>query len=173
MTITARQTSTRIRAVSQLVDKLAALPLAVGEIHRAIDLGTADQRTDDRQRAEDAGIRSRNSISDPTGERAIANVTAYERHLDDVEANLATLALAAGNLCDVVSRWVASAANREEHPRCSGGQTVDPWTRPDCTNYVDYNVRSDGSFSYRQDGLCVACRSAKHRWLKAASESAA
>ena len=84
MTITARQTSTRIHAIRTLVDKLATLPLAVGEIHRAIDLGTINER-DDRQQAEDAGIRSKGGHSDPTGERAIQHVTAHERHLDDVE----------------------------------------------------------------------------------------
>ena len=168
MTITARQTSTRIHAIRQLVDKLTALPLAVGEIHRAIDDGTINDR-DDRQRAEDAGIRSKGGISDPTGERAIQHATAIERHLDDVEANLATLALAAGNLCDVVSRWVQSAVNREEHPRCSGGSGhgVADWTKPECEDYVGYQVRSDGSYSYRSDGLCDSCRVRKHRYERA------
>jgi hypothetical protein len=163
VTITAKQTSTRIHAIRQLVDKLTALPLAVGEIHRAIDLGVADQRADDRQRAEDAGIRSKGGHSDPTADAAISRVLTNERHLDDVEANLATLALAAGNLCDVVSRWVRSAASLEAHPRCSGGGTVDEWTRPDCTNYVSYQLAADSSYRYRGDGLCDACRMRKYR----------
>ena len=170
MTITARQTSTRIHAIRQLVDKLTALPLAVGEIHRAIDLG--DTGTDDRRHVEDAGIRSKGGHSDPTCDAALKAVAGYDRYLADVEDNLATLALAAGNLCDVVSRWVRSAASLEEHPRCSGGGTVDEWTRPDCTAFVDYQVRPDGSLSYRQDGLCTACRVAKHRWLKASNDAA-
>jgi hypothetical protein len=172
MTITARQTSTRIHAIRTLVDKLATLPLAVGEIHRAIDLGTINDT--DRPRAEDAGVRSRGGISDPTGEKACGNVTAYERHLDDVEANLAALALAAGNLCDVVSRWVRSAANVEDHPRCNGGRGngVEPWTDPTCGEYVSYRVRDDGSLSYRSDGLCDACRMRRHRWLKQADDAA-
>jgi hypothetical protein len=173
MTITARQTSTRIHAIRALVAKLDALPLAVGEIHRAIDLGTINERGDDRQKAEDAGVRSKGGHTDPTGEAACAHVANVDRHLSDVESNLANLAVAAGNLADVVSRWVRSAAALEEHPRCTGGGTVDEWTRPDCTAYVDYQLRADGTYSYRQDGLCTACRVAKHRWLKTSNDAVA
>lgn len=162
MTITARQTSTRIHAIRQLVGKLDALPLAVGEIHRRIADG--DFPANDRQRAEDAGVRAIGGISDPTAQAALSRLAAHERYLADVEANLGNLAAAAANLCDVVGRWVVSAVNVEEHPRCEGGRSVDEWTRPDCTNWVSYAVRADGSLSYRQDGLCDACRMAKHRW---------
>jgi len=161
MTITARQTATRIAAIRLIVGKLDALPLAVAEIHRAIDDGTINER--DRPHVEDAGVRSINAISDPTGQAAIAHVGAVDRHLGDVEAELARLALAAGNLADVVSRWVRSAASLEEHPRCSGGGTVEEWTRPDCAEYVSYAIRADGSLSYRGDGLCDSCRMRKHR----------
>jgi CheY-like chemotaxis protein len=51
-----------------------------------------------------------------------------------------------------------------EHPRCTGGRTVDEWSRPDCTELVDYSTRADGSVSYRGDGLCVACRKRRQRW---------
>ena len=164
MTITARQTSTRIRAATTLVNKLSALPLAVGEIHRAIDDGNI--RDNDRGHREDAGIRSKNTHTDPTADTAIARTAAHERYLADIEDNLATLALAAGNLCHIVNRWVVSAANREEHPRCNGGAGVEAWTRPDCTDYVTYDLRTDGSYSYRQDGLCNACRVRRHRSIK-------
>ena len=162
MTITARQTSTRVRATMMLVDKLAALPVAVAAIHLAIDDGT--ERDDDRQRAEDAGIRSKNGIGDPTGEAAIARVAKHERHLTDIEDNLATLALAAGNLCDIVNRWVTSA-NLAPAVRCSGGRTTDEWTRPDCTDWVPET--SKGSGVLRGDGLCDACRMAKSRFERA------
>jgi hypothetical protein len=171
MTITAKQTSTRVRATMTLVDKLTALPLAVAEIHRAIDDGL--EPTDDRPKREDAGIRSKGGHSDPTGDTAISRVAAHEHHLQDIEDNLATLALAAGNLCDIVGRWVVSAANAEQHPRCNGGQGVDAWTRPDCTEYVSYSVRADGSLSYRGDGLCDSCRMRKHRHDRAAAEAVA
>lgn len=167
MTITARQTSTRIHAARQLVDKLAALPLAVAEIHRAIDAGGPN--VDDRPKAEDAGIRGVGHISDPTAQTALSRLTAYERHLDDVETHMRQLAASAGFLCDVVSRWVASAANREEHPRCTGGSVgghaVEEWTDPTCSDYVSYRVRDDGTLSYRGDGLCDACRMRRHRWV--------
>lgn len=168
MTITARQTSTRIRAIATLVAKLDALPLAVGEIHRAIDLG--DPNAADRPRAEDvAGIRSKGGHSDPTADAALKAVAGHDRWLADVEDNLATLALAAGNLCDVVSRWVRSAVNEEPHPRCSGGSGhgVADWTKPDCDNYRSYSVAADGSFHYRGDGLCDACRMRKYRFERA------
>ena len=163
MTITARQTTTRINATRQLVDKLTALPLAVAEIHRAIDLG--DPNAADRPRRDDAGIRSKGDHSDPTADAALKAVAGHDRWLADVEDNLATLALAAGNLCDIVSRWVVSATAREAHPRCTGGSGVEDWTRPDCTAFVAYSVRNDGSYSYRSDGLCDGCRMARHRWL--------
>jgi hypothetical protein len=163
MTITARQTSTRVRATMMLVDKLTALPIAVAAIHTAIDDGL--ERDDDRQRAEDAGIRSKGGHSDPTGEAAIARVAKHERHLADIEDNLATLALAAGNLCDIISRWVASV-NVAPAIRCSGGRTIDEWSRPDCTNWVPET--SKGSGVLRGDGLCDACRMAKSRFERAA-----
>lgn len=172
MTLTTRQTTARIHAIQTLVDKLTALPLAVHEIHRAIDDGTINER-DDRPRPVDAGVRSINGISDPTGQAAISHVTAVDRHLADVEANLTALALSAGNLCDVVSRWVRSAASLEQHPRCSGGGTVEEWTRPDCQNYVSYQVGIDGSYRYRGDGLCDACRMRRHRWLRQADDVSA
>ncbi len=162
MTITARQTTTRLNATGQLFAKLEALPLAVHEIHRAIDTGAIHDT--DRQTREDAGIRGKGGHSDPTADAAIARTGDHERWLSDVEDNLATLALAAANLCAIVNRWVQSAANSEPHPRCSGGSTVDPWTRPDCTEWVAYSVRADGSYSYRGDGLCDRCRMAKHRF---------
>jgi hypothetical protein len=167
VTITARYAARRLHAIQQMVDKLEVLPLAISEIHRAIDTGP-----DAGPQAEDAGVRSKGSHGDPTADVAIRRTNAAERHLDDVEANLATLALAAGNLVDVVARWTVSAANKEKHPRCSGGGTVEPWTRPDCTNFVSYQIRADGGYSYRGDGLCDACRMRRHRWLKAQQEAA-
>ena len=158
MTITARQTSTRIRATIMLVDKLTALPLAVAEIHRAIELGT--DRDDDRPRRDDAGIRSKGGHTDPTADAAIARVAAHERHLADIEDNMATLALAAGNLCDIIGRWVTS---KDVAPatRCSGGRTVDEWSRPDCDNFAAETARGSGTL--RGDGLCDRCRMAKSR----------
>ena len=153
MTITARQTSTRIRATIMLVDKLTALPLAVAEIHRAIELGT--DRDDDRPRRDDAGIRSKGGHTDPTADAAIARVAAHERHLADIEDNMATLALAAGNLCDILSRWVIP---KDVPPAvyCSG-----EWSQPDCGNIVPETARGSGTL--RGDGLCDRCRMAKSR----------
>ena len=141
-----------------LVNKLDALPLAVAEIHRHIGDGP------DAARAEDAGVRSIGGHSDPTGERAVALAATHERLLEDIEANLATLALAAGNLVDEVNRWVMSAANREEHPRCTGGSGVEAWTRPDCTEFVMHRQRDDGTYSYNRDGLCWGCYQRRRRY---------
>lgn len=156
MTLTPRQTRKQVAALLTLAKRLEQLPVAVEQIHRQIDTGP------ERRGGEDAGVRSIGGHSDPTGETAIARTAAYEHHLDDVEFQLRSAALSVGLLADHVNRWVMSAANREEHPRCSP-QGVEPWSDPSCTNFVSHNIRNDGSYSYRQDGLCDACRMRKHR----------
>lgn len=163
MTITAKHARRQTAAAQTMMNRIAAeLPIAIGAIHRRIDEGGTD---DDRGPvAEDAGIRSKGGHTDPTGDTAIARASAQERHLDDIADQLATLALTLRLLLEPCSREVVSAANAEEHPRCTGGSGVEEWTRPDCTAYVDYTLRNDGSYSYRQDGLCGACRMRRHRW---------
>ena len=166
MTVTARIVRRQTLAAKSMLDRVAVeLPLAVDIITRRIDAGGGDR--DDGPVAEDAGIRSKGGHSDPTADAALARVTAQQRYLDDIDDQLRTLALTLRLLLEPCSREVVSAATREDHPRCTGGGSVEEWTRPDCTNYVDYSIRSDGSYSYRQDGLCGACRMARRRWEKA------
>jgi hypothetical protein len=171
MTITARLARRQLSAARTLFDRIHdELPLAIDIIHVRVDRGGSPD--DDRPRADDAGIRSIGGHTDPTGDAAISRVTAHEHWLADIEDQLRTLALTLRLLVEPCSREVASAAGSEPHPRCSGGSTVEEWTRPDCTAFVDYSVRTDGSYSYRQDGLCTSCRVAKHRWQAKADEVA-
>lgn len=159
MPITAKQTRTRLTATLTLIDKLHRLPPAVAAIHAAVDNGTD---VPDRPRSEDAGIRGKGAHSDPTADTAIARAFAHERHLDDVDANLATLALAAANLVDIANRWTP-ASETPPAARCTGGRTIDPWSRPDCTNWAAETAAGRP----RGDGLCDACRMRRHRWESA------
>ena len=163
MTITARLARRQTTAAKTMLDRIAVeLPMAVDIICRRIVDG--DDTDDDGPKAEDAGIRSKGGHSDPTADAALGHVVGQQRYLDDIADQLATLALTLRLLLEPCTREVVSAANAEEHPRCSGGQGVDEWTRPTCTEYVTYNIRGDGSYSYRTDSLCNACRVRRHRW---------
>jgi len=161
--ITARLVRRQTAAAKTMLDRIAVeLPMAVEIIIQRIDNGGDD--IDTGPVAEDAGVRSKGGHSDPTADAAISRATAQAHWLDDINDQLATLALTLRLLLEPCSREVVSASNREPHPRCSGGSTVDEWTRPDCTDFVSYQMRADGSYSYRGDGLCDACRMRKHRY---------
>jgi hypothetical protein len=113
---------------------------------------------------EDAGIRAKGNISDPTyaaAAKRLAAGAALDARLDNVEAHVDTLVLALTLLvafCDAEGPYVTP-----NHPRCYGGRGVEPWARPECDDFVGYSVRNDGSYSYRTDGLCDACRKRKDR----------
>ena len=171
MTITAKLARRQTAAAKTMLDRIATeLPMAVDIISRRIDTGGGD--VDRGPVAEDAGIRSKGGHSDPTADTALARTTAQERYLDDIADQLATLALTLRLLLEPCSREVVSAANAEEHPRCTGGNGVEEWTRPDCTEYASYQIRNDGSYSYRTDGLCDACRMRRSRWMTRQTEVA-
>lgn len=160
MSITARTARTRMTATATLVSTLVdRLPQAVAAIHTAIADGDADTRK--APEVEDAGIRSKGGHSDPTGDAALALIGAHDRHLVDLEDNLATLVLATSNLIDLVGRWVP-LSNPAPAVRCNGGGVVADWSRPDCTNWAAET--SKGSGRLRGDGLCDACRVAKSRY---------
>ena len=156
MTITSRHAHRQVTASTTILVALA--PRIRDGIDRAATL-IADGG--DRGGPEDAKIRGKNWISDPTSVQALGRMAATERVLDDIETALDTLRLTTALLvawCEEHAPVIA------DHPRCTGGRTVDEWTRPGCTGLVDYSRRTDGSVSYRTDGLCVACRSAKQRY---------
>ena len=167
MTITARLARRQTAAAKTMLDRIAVeLPLAIDIIVTRIDTGGGD--IDRGPVAEDAGIRSKGGHSDPTADAAISRASQQAHYLDDIADQLATLALTLRLLLEPCSREVVSAANLEKHPRCSGGGTVDEWTRPDCEEFVGYSIRADGSLSYRGDGLCDSCRMRRHRHERAA-----
>lgn len=156
MTVTARHARRQIEAACTLLNNLTPrITQGIHNAHIAIDGGG------DHDRPEDAGIRGKGWISDPTAQQALGRIATHERTLDDIETALETLRLTV----QLMASWVdRHAAVKVEHPRCSGGRTVDAWSRPDCTELVDYSVRADGTVSLRGDGLCVACRKRRQRW---------
>ena len=168
MVLTVRYTSRPLSTTPALLERIVVnLPKAVAAIHEHIDNGNTPD--DDRPKPDDAGIRGKGDHSDPTADAALAHVAAYEHHLDDIEARLATLTLTLGLLLQDCDRWVA----RPTLPklRCSGGRTIDEWSRPDCTEWVPETSRGSGVL--RGDGLCDACRVRKSRWERRQAEGAA
>ena len=156
MTVTSSKARQQIEATCTLLGNLT--PRIVQGIHNAqiaIDGGG------DHDRPEDAGIRGKGMISDPTARQALGRLATRERVLDDIETALETMRITVG----LMVKWCElHAPIVVEHPRCSGGRTVDAWSRPDCTELVDYSTRADGSIAYRGDSLCVACRRRKQRF---------
>jgi hypothetical protein len=157
MTITPNRSATRIAAARSMLDNLhARLPHAVAAALIGYHPGN-----DDRPKAEDAGIRGKGGHGDPTADAALAAARRREEHLDDLEQQLASLGLTIGLLVDFCDRWAPLVS---DHPRCSGGGTVEPWTRPGCTSLVGYTRANGGGIHLRGDGLCDACRKRRDRW---------
>ena len=156
MTITARHARRQIEASCTLIGNITPrIVQGIHNAHVALDGGG------DHEHREDAGIRGKGWVSDPTAAQALGRIATHERILDDIETALETLRLTVQLM---VSWCEEHAPVVTDHPRCTGGRTVDAWSRPDCTELVDYSTRSDGSISYRGDGLCVACRKRRQRF---------
>ncbi len=86
MTVTARHARRQIEATCTLLGNLT--PRIVQGIHNAqvaIDGGG------DNPQREDAGIRSKGAVSDPTAQQALGRLATRERVLDDIETALETL----------------------------------------------------------------------------------
>jgi hypothetical protein len=159
MTITARHARRQIEASCTLIGNITPrIVQGIHNAHVALDGGG------DHEHREDAGIRGKGWISDPTAQQALGRIATHERILDDIETALETLRVTTA----LMVTWVeAHAPVVTDHPRCTGGSGVQEWTRPDCTNWVAEYTRPDGSKGLRGDGLCDACRMAKHRYEKA------
>jgi hypothetical protein len=155
--ITPRTAHTSLDASAVLLKAIAPrVAQGIGTCRLMIDTGG------DLERREDAGIRGKGWITDPTGQTALARLATHERTLEDVEQYLDTIRTSVALLV----AWADKFAPRvTEHPRChaTGAESVEPWARPDCENLISYQVRPDGTISYRGDGLCDRCRMAKSR----------
>lgn len=155
--ITPRNAHTSLDASASLLRSIAPrVAQGIGTCRLMIESGG------DLDRREDAGVRGKNWITDPTGETAIARMATYERTLEDVEQYLDSIRAS----LSLLTAWCDKFAPRvTEHPRChaTGADSVAPWARPECTELVAYSIRNDGSVSYRGDGLCESCRLRKGR----------
>ena len=156
MTITARNAHTQLAASSTLLKAIAPrVAQGIGACRQMIDGGG------DIEHREDAGVRGKNWITDPTGETAIARMATHERTLEDVEQYLDTIRASVSLLVTWCDRFAPTTVT--DHPRChaTGPDSVQSWARADCTDYVASTIRNDGTVSYRGDGLCDRCRQAK------------
>ena len=149
--------------LSDLVDRL---PRAV---HSA-NLAVIDPVQSDRPRAEDAGVRSKGDHTDPTADTAIGRTVRRDNILGDLADQLSSLALALEPLVEFANKWNAVDVVAT---RCSGGRTVDDWSRPDCGNNVEADRGDDGKYRERGHGLCATCRRRRDDWKRDNGEVAA
>jgi hypothetical protein len=158
MSITDRHARRQIEASCTLLTNITPrIVQGIHNAHVALDGGG------DHEHREDAGIRGKGWISDPTAQQALGRIATHERILDDIETALETLRVTTA----LMVAWVeAHAPVKVDGERCSGGRTVDAWSRPDCTNWVAEYTRPDGTRALRADNLCDACRMRKYRHEK-------
>ena len=149
--------------LSDLVDRL---PRAVHSANLAI----IDPVQSDRPRAEDAGVRSKGDHTDPTADTAIGRTVRRDHILSDLVDQMASLALTLSLLVDFTNRWNAVDVVAT---RCSGGRTIDDWSRPDCGNNVEADRGDDGKYRERGHGLCATCRRRRDDWKRDNGEVAA
>jgi len=148
--------------LSDLVDRL---PRAVHSANLAI----IDPVGSDRPRAEDAGVRSKGDHTDPTADTAIGRTVRRDHILSDLVDQMASLALTLSLLVDFTNRWNAADVVAT---RCSGGRTIDDWSRPDCGNNVEADRGDDGKYRERGHGLCATCRRRRDDWKRDNGEAA-
>ena len=167
MSIHHTKVHTRITAASTiLADLVDRLPRAVHSANLAI----IDPVQSDRPRAEDAGVRSKGDHTDPTADTAIGRTIRRDNILSDLVDQLASLALTLSLLVDFTNRWNAVDVVAT---RCSGGRTIDDWSRPDCGNNVEADRGDDGKYRERGHGLCATCRRRRDDWRRDHGEVAA
>jgi hypothetical protein len=160
MTITPAKVRTQLQASSMVLESISArLVVAVTNARLAM----TDPVSDDRPKAEDAGIRGKGGHGDPTADAALRGVAWDDRVFDLMEANLDTLKLALANLSAFADEWAPIAGDRT---RCHGGRTVDEWSDPTCSNWAELT----GAGHVRGDGLCAACRKRKERYDRRMAE---
>ena len=156
-----RHTANEVRDIGKMFTAIAGrLEVAITNARLAAD---DPPSLSDRPVAEDAGIRSKGHISDPTAAAAISGIGIDERVFELMLANVATLELAVSNLTQFCERWAPEAGIRT---RCHGGRTVDEWSDPTCHNWAELTAAGNT----RGDGLCAACRKRRERWERRQSE---
>ena len=164
MTITPKHVHASMEASSVVIRSLAPrIAQGVGHVLLMIESGG------DLERREDAGVRGKNWITDPTGQTAIARLATYEHYVEDIEQYMDTMRAT----IVLMTQWAEKHAPvTTERTRChaSGADSVAPWARPDCTELVSYHIRNDGTRTDRGDGLCDRCRQAKGRYERSLAE---
>ena len=102
MTITPKHVRAQIAASSGVLESLSRrLPPAV----HAARLWMLDPVPEGHEKREDAGVRSKGHISDPTAVAALRELGHSERIFELFEANLDTLKLCLANLTQFADKW--------------------------------------------------------------------
>ena len=162
MSITARHARTRLAAASTILDDLVdRLPAAVTNATLAIT-----EPDHDKPRAEDAGIRGRHWISDPTGDTATNRTTSTDIILGDLNDQIGSLALTLSLLVTFTERWTHAEPAGGPHRRCGEmtprGDTIAAWFDPTCTRSAIGRNTATG-WHWDAHGLCEACYRRKRR----------
>ena len=156
MTITARQVHTLIQnELARLRQLDTRLPAAVTAAHQTLIDGP------DQERATDAGVKSKNTITDPTGNTAVNHLANNQRIFELLEAQVETLQITLTLMVQFCDRWTPIDIDRQI---CHGGRTIDDWADPLCGNIVEHDTDNRGNRHYRSSGLCVSCRKRRERW---------
>ena len=172
MTITARHARRQIEATCTLLANITPrIAQGIHNAHVALDGGG------DNQHREDAGIRGKGWISDPTAQQALGRIATHERILDDIETALDTMRLTV----QLMVTWVELHAPVEipEQRRCGEFTPRDikleEWYTTanrlgrvpvSCQSGAWYDTLDGGKISWRSHGLCSSCYSLRRDWLR-------
>ena len=156
MTVNPRRVHARVHAASTiLADLVDRLPEAVrNALLESLDPAPAGN-------VEEVHTHRKGWIADPTGERATSRAQRNESVVGDLTDQLDTLALTLSLLLRFVERWAPTVTVAT---RCSGGRTVDDWSRPDCGELVETYRDNAGVVHERGHGLCANCRKRRDRF---------
>jgi len=159
-TIDHRGAHIRLRQLqTQVSELLRVLPPIIAEQHRSLADGWPGS-------GDGTGVKGSSSTSstEAAAMSRLQKITGDERAdgLDDVADWLSN----ATTGLRLLSEWCAKRTPKVDiaAERCNGGApSIEDWTRPDCTNLVDYYAVASGAHRLRGDGLCSACRKRKER----------
>lgn len=173
MTIHHRQVHARLHAASSILSDLVdRLPRAT----HAATLAIIEPTDDDRPRAEDAGIRSKGAITDPTGDTAIGQGIRRDHIMGNLADQLDSLALTLSLLMAFAERWTQpTTIAGGDHRRCGEftprPDTIADWFDATCDRPA-MGRGSGGSWHWDSHGLCEACYQRRRRHMKAIDEAA-
>lgn len=184
----AQRLHAEIVAQARLLENMA--PSITVAWHNARTLAVSPElAASDRPRGEDAGIRSKGHITDPTGDAATSIVMRAQRQAHDIGNDVTAVREAVARLKRAVDELVPVDPSTIEARRCgemtpreikledwyTKGRSVGRFGRQHsgatCTNPAMNDTNDAGKVSWPAHGLCISCYQYRRRSL--AAEAAA